>query len=108
MAELRQMFLPEARVSRLANGQLDSWSVEEFIAPREGILTDGTLVEFHEWEIEGATSIHGDIAEHRSQYRKSGRLSGDSYVGAGRKLMLLCRLAGHWRIVSVLWEDEAP
>lgn len=105
MTELREMFLPKATVTRVAAGQTDSWSVEEFIAPRVAILTDGTLVNFHEWEVEGATTIFGNIAEHRSQYRKSGHQRGEPYVGEGRKFILLCQLEGTWRIVSVLWED---
>jgi hypothetical protein len=99
------MFLPNARVTRVCAGQMESWSVDEFIAPRAAMLMDGTLVKFHEWEIEGATTIFGNIAEHRSQYRKSGHLRGDPYVGEGRKFISLCRLAGCWRIVSILWED---
>jgi len=105
MAALREMFLPEARVMRVAAGQTDSWSVDEFIAPRAAILTDGTLVNFHEWEIEGATTIFANIAEHRSQYRKSGEQRGEPYAGEGRKFILLCHVDGRWRIVSVLWED---
>lgn len=105
VAELREMFLPDARVTRLAAGLIESWSVDEFIAPREAILTDGTLVDFHEWEIEGATTIFGNIAEHRSRFGKSGLLRGSPYVGEGRKLILLCQLDARWRIVSILWED---
>lgn len=105
VTELRAMFLPNARVTRVAAGQIDSWSVDEFIDPRATLLADGTLIEFHEWEVDGATTVFGSIAEHRSQYRKSGQLRGDSYTGEGRKIISLCQLDGRWRIVSVLWED---
>lgn len=103
--ELRDLFLPTARVTRVAAGQIDSWSVDEFIAPRAAILTDGTLIDFHEWEIEGATTIHDHIAERRSRYRKSGQLRDDPYAGEGRKFILLCQSDGRWRIASILWED---
>ena len=105
MAELRQLFLPDARVTRVAAGEVDSWTVEEFMAPRVALLTDGSLVDFHEWEIEGATTVYGHIAERRSRYRKSGQLDGEPYLGEGRKLLLLCRREARWQIVSVLWED---
>ena len=105
VTELRELFLPEARVTRVAAGQADSWSVDEFIAPRVAILTDGILLSFHEWEVEGATTVFGNIAEHRSQYRKSGQQRGTPYGGEGRKFILLCQLEGRWRIVSILWED---
>jgi hypothetical protein len=106
LASLREMFLPDARITRVAASQRDSWSVDEFIAPRAALLTDGSLVDFHEWEVEGDTTISGNIAQHRSHYRKSGRLrDGTPYVGEGRKFILLCQSEGRWRIVSVLWED---
>ncbi|MBV8743367.1 MAG: hypothetical protein JOZ12_16380 [Sinobacteraceae bacterium] len=103
--ELRRMFLTDARITRVLAGQVDTWTVEEFIAPRAAMLTDGTLVAFHEWESDGETIIFENIAAHRSQYRKYGRLHGAPYTGEGRKFISLCRLEGRWRIVSVLWEE---
>lgn len=103
--ELRQMFLADGRITRVAAGQVDSWTVEDFIAPRAALLTDGSLIDFHEWEIEADTLIFDHIAARRSRYRKSGRLHGEPYNGEGRKVISLCRLQGRWRIVSVLWED---
>jgi len=100
-----EMFLPKARVTRVLAGEVESWTIGEFIAPRAVMLTDGTLANFHEWEIEGATTIFDNIAEHRSQYRKSGVMRGDPYNGGGRKIISLCQVDGSWRIASVLWED---
>jgi len=102
---LREMFLPDARVTRVLPGQIDSWSVDEFIAPRAAMLTDGTLSDFHEWEVEAATTLCSNIAERRSRYRKSGRLRGEPYAGEGKKFILLCHVEGRCRIASVLWED---
>ncbi len=103
---LRRMFLPSARVTRVSAGQLESWSVDEFIAPRAALLGDGSLVDFHEWEVEGATTIFDHIAERRSHYRKSGVLRGRPHVGEGRKIISLCHSEGCWRIVAVLWEEQ--
>jgi hypothetical protein len=100
VTELRDMFLPDARVTRIAAGQIEFWSVDEFIAPRAAMLTDGTLVNCHEWEVEEATTISGQIAEHRSRYRKSGQVRGDAYSSEGRKLFLLCWSERHLYIVS--------
>lgn len=103
--ELRRIFMTDARVTRVVAGQVDSWTVEQFISPREAMLTDGTLLDFHEWEVEGVTDIFADIAQRRSRYRKSGKLRGQPYSGEGYKLIQLCRSQGQWRIISVLWED---
>ena len=103
--DLRDMFLPEARITRVATGKAETWSVEEFITPRAAMLADGTLVDFHEWEIEASTTIFNNIAERHSRYRKSGQLRGEPYSGEGRKFILLCHIEGRCRIVSILWED---
>jgi hypothetical protein len=71
------------------------------------MLADGTLVDFHEWEIEAETTVLGAIASRRSRYGKSGTLDGAPYAGGGRKFIQLCRTEGGWRIVSILWEDDS-
>jgi hypothetical protein len=102
---LRQLFLDDARITRIAPGQVESWNVGDFIAPRLTLLTDGTLIDFHEWEVQGETTLLGNIAQRRSLYRKSGQMRGEPYSGEGRKLIQLCCTDRQWRIVSVLWED---
>ena len=105
MAEVRRVFLPDGRVTRVSLDGVDSWAVDEFIVPRITMLTDGTLVDFHEWEVEAETTVLGNIASRQSRYRKAGTLHGAPYGGEGRKFMQLCRVGDHWRIISVLWED---
>jgi hypothetical protein len=104
-AELRAMFIAEGRVTRMSPTAVETWNVDDFITPRIVMLSDGTLTNFHEWEIEGATTVLGRIASRQSRYRKSGRLKGEPYSGEGRKLIQLCRVEERWLIVSVLWED---
>jgi hypothetical protein len=102
---LTKLFLPEARITCVALGITQCWSVAEFIAPRATMLTDGTLVEFHEWETESQTRILGSIASRESHYSKEGLLRGEIYVGQGRKFIQVCRYGLRWRIAAVLWED---
>lgn len=104
-ASLRDMFTADGRVVRVSAGGVESWNVDEFIAPREAMLTNGTLVDFHEWEIECATTVFDNIACRQSRYRKAGTLNGAPWTGEGRKLIQLCRDGGRWLIASVLWED---
>ena len=103
---LRELFAPDGRITRVSAEGVASWDVDSFIAPREAMLTDGRLTDFHEWETDGATEVMGAIAVHRSHYRKTGRLDGAPYPGGGRKLISLCQTDGRWRIVSVVWEDD--
>ncbi len=57
MAALRATFLPEAVIVRTGGGEPAVYDVDGFIAPRQAILTDGTLEEFHEWELSGHTEL---------------------------------------------------
>ncbi|WP_266172034.1 hypothetical protein [Dyella subtropica] len=104
-AEVRRMFLPNGRVTRVSPDGVESWTVDEFIAPRLTMLKNGTLVDFHEWEIEAETTVLGNIANRQSRYGKAGTLHGAPYCGEGRKFVQLCRVGDHWQIISVLWED---
>ena len=105
MADVQRMFLPGGIVTRVTRDGIESWSVDDFIAPRVTMLTDGTLTAFHEWEVEAETTVLGNIASRQSRYGKEGTLRGAPYRGEGRKILQLCRVGDHWRIVSVLWED---
>jgi hypothetical protein len=92
-------------VTRVAADRVESWGIDDFFTPRQSMLTNGTLRDFREWETTGRTTILGSIATRESHYRKTGVLNGAPYTGEGKKFIQLCRTAGRWLIVSVLWED---
>lgn len=105
MAALRAAMLPNALIVKTC-GDLTTYDVESFIAPRETILTDGTLTDFREWAAEGRLDIFGDIAQWFGSYRKSGVQGGVSFGGAGMKSAQFVRTADGWRIASAVWDDE--
>jgi hypothetical protein len=103
---LRKLFAPGARIMRVSSGANEQWTVDEFIAPRIAMLTNGTLAEFHEWEVQGSTTVFENIASRESHYRKTGTLNGAPYSGGGRKFIGLSRVNAAWLICSILWEDD--
>lgn len=105
-AALRDLFAADGRIRRVSSGTVELWTVDEFIAPRIALLTNGTLTDFHEWETRSTTTVFADIASRESHYRKTGTLNGLPYAGEGRKLIQLCRFDGQWLICSILWEDD--
>jgi hypothetical protein len=105
-AALRAMFADTATITRVAPDQVDVWTPDAFIAPRQAMLTDGTLQEFHEWETSARTVILQNIASRWSTYEKHGVLNGADYAGGGRKLIQVFRQGGRWRISAILWEDD--
>lgn len=103
---LRDMFLPDAIVTRTTAAGPDTMTVEDFIAPRARMLSDGTLTDFHEWETGARTLVLRDIASRHSTYEKRGAYQGAPYEGGGAKLIQLVRTQRGWRIASIAWEDD--
>ena len=82
------------------------YNLANFIEPRKAILSDGTLTNFQEQELEEETQIRGHIAQRRSRYQKSGNLSGKLFVETGTKLFQFIKTNHGWRINSLVWEDD--
>ncbi|HEY0435960.1 MAG TPA: hypothetical protein VGC92_04930 [Phenylobacterium sp.] len=102
---LRAMFDAAATITRVTPDQVDTWSPGAFIAPRQAMLTDGTLEAFHEWETQANTVVLRNIASRWSTYEKEGLLNGEDYRGGGHKFIQFVRRDGRWLISSILWED---
>ena len=66
---LREVLLPEALIVRTC-GAPTSYDVDGFIEPRRQLLTSGRVTDFREWEVDGATTVHGNIAHHWCTYAK--------------------------------------
>ena len=101
------LFTEKAVVAKHADGGCELWSPEDFARPRVALLRGGELVDFHEWEESSTTQIVADIAMRLSRYSKSGRLRGADYGGRGTKFFQLAKIRGEWRIVSLVWTDDA-
>src|SRR5215203_5371469 len=82
------------------------YNLTNFIEPRKEILSDETLTNFREQELQEDTQIAGHIAQRRSRYQKSGTLSGKPFIEAGTKLFQFVKTSSGWRINSLVWEDD--
>ncbi|WP_385624823.1 GNAT family protein (plasmid) [Streptomyces sp. P8-A8] len=108
LGAVREVFIPQGTI--IANtGGTDAgpvvYDLDSFIAPREKMLTDGTLTEFSEWEVAERTEVFGSIAHRFSEYRKSGIRDGERFEGSGRKTIQFVRTPTGWRMSSMAWED---
>ena len=103
---LREMFLPEAVIVRTCGGEPAVHGVDSFIAPRQALLSGGTLVDFSEWELRGHTEIFGDIAQHFCSYAKAGVQDGAPFTARGMKTLQFVRTTAGWRISAAAWDDE--
>jgi hypothetical protein len=103
---LRAVFLPEAVIVRTGGGEPAVYGVDSFIAPRQALLSGGSLVDFSEWEVRGHTEIFGDIAQHFGSYAKAGVQDGTPFTGRGMKTLQFVRTPAGWRISAAAWDDE--
>jgi hypothetical protein len=101
------LFNERATILKREGNGVRPMCLEEFTEPREAMLTDGTLQDFYEWETEHQTVINGGIASRICRYSKSGLLNGEPYAGEGSKHIQLILTSYGWKIVSVIWEDDA-
>ena len=105
-AALEEMFILGASIIKRHGDQLEKMSVPDFILPRKELLTNGSLVEFHEWEIAQETFITMGLATRICTYGKQGLLNGAPYAGQGEKHIQLILTVQGWKIASILWEDK--
>lgn len=103
---LEDMFIAGAIITKRQSSDLDQTSVSDFISPRKEILTNGTLVQFCEWELTQHTIISNGIATRISTYAKQGYLNGQNYSGQGHKHIQLLSTSAGWKIASIIWEDD--
>ncbi|GAA1536112.1 hypothetical protein GCM10009678_18150 [Actinomadura kijaniata] len=102
---IREVFIPEGLIIKNVGGKTEIYDLDTFIAPREKMLTDGTLTEFSEWEVSERTEIFGSIAHRFSEYGKSGYLDGEWFEGAGRQTTQFIRTATGWKMCAAAWDD---
>jgi len=103
---LRGLLLPQAVIVRTCGMEPLVMGVEEFIAPREALLTDGSLTDFREWPVAGRVEVFGDIAHWFGSYAKAGTQGGEPFSGRGMKTIQFVRTADGWRISAAAWDDE--
>ena len=81
-------------------------TLDQFIAPREELLSNGTLIDFAEVEKSESTEVLGHVAHRLSTYEKSGVLEGTPFKTRGVKTFQLIETPAGWRILSMAWDDE--
>ncbi|MFB9393311.1 DUF4440 domain-containing protein [Streptomyces coeruleoprunus] len=104
LARLRRLFVPGGVIA-VTGPKFAVYTVDEFIEPREQLLSGGRLVGFSEWETSERTEIAGDIASRFGEYRKSGVMDGEPFEGGGTKTFQLVRTPEGWRITAFAWYD---
>lgn len=98
--------IPEAVISKCVSSTPEIMSLEAFIAPREALLSNGTLTDFEERETAHHTQVFGNVALRSCTYAKSGVLNGVPFDARGAKVFQFIKGPRGWRISAVAWDDE--
>lgn len=98
--------IPETIIIKKSDTTEVIYNLDNFIEPRRKILTNGTLTDFQEREIQEETKIIGNIAQRFSKYQKSGYLNGTYFKEYGNKFFQFIKTNNGWKINSLIWEDD--
>lgn len=104
VARIHRLVIPGGVIVK-TGPDFTAYTVDEFVEPRERLLADGRLAEFHEWETSERTDIAGDVAARFGEYRKAGVLDGEPFEGGGTKAIQFVRTPEGWRIAAFSWYD---
>ncbi|MFJ7299590.1 DUF4440 domain-containing protein [Streptomyces sp. NPDC099088] len=104
VARIRRLVIPGGVIVK-TGPEFTAYTVDEFVEPRERLLAEGRLTEFHEWETSERTDIAGDVAARFGEYRKAGVLDGEPFEGVGTKAIQFVRTPEGWRIAAFSWYD---
>lgn len=107
---VRHYYHPEARLVRTgANPDgtsfLRVFSLDAYIQNVEELLKD---VRFSEVEISQEAVVFGNVARLTSVYEYTWRSAAETRQGRGVNFFTLVNESGHWRIMSIVWDNERP
>lgn len=102
-----QYCVKEAVISKNTDGRTEIYNLDTFIQPRIDILTNGRLVDFEEKELSETTVIQAYIAQRVTVYHKQGVLDNISFAATGTKMFQFLKIRNEWKIVAVIWVDDA-
>ena len=103
---INNVCIPETIIIKKSDTSEVVYNLDSFIEPRRKILTDGTLIDFQESEVNEETKIIGNIAQRFSEFQKSGYLNGHYFKEYGNKFFQFIKTNNGWRINSLIWEDN--
>ena len=105
-ASIAALFIERGLLIKNVGSAPEISSVQEFIAPREALVSSGTLTRFHESEISESTLIFGNVAHRFSVYAKSGTLNAKPFEARGMITTQFVNTPEGWKMSAMAWDDE--
>ena len=106
MGRLRGWFHDDVRIVRTCGDDAVVYDADEFVQPRQALLSRADVVGFRERPMVAEIRVFGDVAHCFCSYEKEGRQGAADLGGRGMKTLQLLRTPAGWRIFSAMWDDE--
>ena len=103
LSRLHDMFVPSAAIYQTTESETISFTLEEFIAPRQTAFNYSQIRNFYEFEIACHTMGNDELAIRISQFEKQGMVEDLMQHQLSTKVFQFVNTAKGWRIVSLLW-----
>jgi len=105
---IHALFIARGRLIKNTASTPEVSTVGEFIAPRQAMVSSGTLTRFREWELSQTTQIFGNIAHRYSAYAKEGTMNGAAFEARGVISTQFVKTPEGWKMSAMAWDDERP
>ena len=97
-ASIPALFIERGLLIKNVNSIPEISSVQEFIGPREALVSSGMLMRFDEFERSESTVIFGNV----------GTSGGTPFEARGVITTQFVNTLGGWKMSSMAWDDERP
>jgi len=104
--QLYDVLLPEGLMIRNDGEQPTIMSVEDFVRTYKQRISSGEITSFYEGELSAITEIFGKIAHRFSTYETKFDLTKTEPFSIGINSIQFVMIGGHWRISSIVWNNQ--
>lgn len=106
-ARMREVFTPDARITRITPEGVDSFDVDSFQAMATEMLDLGVYTGFHERETARRADVFGAFAHVLSAYETKHSPDAEGCLARGVNSIQLLWTGRAWRVFSLLWDEDA-
>lgn len=106
LSQLLPLFLPFAKVHCKSQAHTQSFSVDEFLKPRQVAFDQKCIEQFFECEVESDTIGDNNQAVRMSRFHKQGTINKQYSQRIEAKSFQLLNSESGWKIASITWCKE--
>jgi hypothetical protein len=109
LAKLTDIFYDRGMLINNTTGEPKKYTLQEFSSVITKQVNTGKVLAFREKELSSEIELFGNMAHCLSTYESGYILAGrDEYINKrGINSIQLIKVAGKWKIVSIIWNEES-